>query len=118
MLINDLPYLMLKCLLCTIIIELIVGIILKIKNKKDYINIILVNIITNPLVSSIPVYFNIKFGILERNISLIILEILTILTEGFIYKKVFKFKKINPYLVSLILNMSSYLIGEIINYFM
>ena len=116
MLINDFPYLMLKCLLCTIIIELIIGFVLKIKNKKDYLNIILVNIITNPLVTSIPVYFNIKFGILERNISLIILEILTVLTEGFIYKKILNYKRINPYLISIILNMSSYLIGEIINY--
>lgn len=116
MLINDLPLIMLRCLILTIIIEVIIGLILKIKNKKDILNIILVNIITNPIVVSIPVYINIKFGLLERNISLIILEILTLFVEGFIYKKVLNYKKINPYLISLILNMSSYLIGEIINY--
>ena len=116
MLINDLPIMMLKCLILTIIIEIIVSIILKIKNKKDILNIILVNCITNPLVTSIPVYFNINFGLLERNISLLILEILTLFIEGFIYKKVLNYKKINPYLISLILNMSSYLIGKIINY--
>lgn len=116
MLINDLPLIMLRCLILTIIIEVIIGLILKIKNKKDILNIILVNIITNPIVVSIPVYINIKFGLLERNISLIILEILTLFVEGFIYKEVLNYKKINPYLISLILNMSSYLIGEIINY--
>lgn len=116
MLINDLPLIMLRCLILTIIIEVIIGLILKIKNKKDLLNIILANIITNPIVVSIPVYINIKFGLLERNICLIILEILTLFVEGFIYKKVLNYKKINPYLISLILNMSSYLIGEIINY--
>lgn len=116
MLINDLPLIMLRCLVLTIIIEVIVGLILKINNKKDIINIILVNFITNPIVVSIPVYINIKFGLLERNICLIILELLTLFIEGFIYKKVFNYKKINPYLISLILNISSYLIGEIINY--
>ena len=116
MLINDLPLIMLRCLILTIIIEVIIGLILKIKNKKDILNIILANIITNPIVVSIPVYINIKFGLLERNICLIILEILTLFVEGFIYKKVLNYKKINPYLISLILNMSSYLIGEIINY--
>lgn len=116
MLINDLPLIMLRCLILTIIIEVIIGLILKIKNKKDILNIILANIITNPIVVSIPVYINIKFGLLERNICLIILEIITLFVEGFIYKKVLNYKKINPYLISLILNMSSYLIGEIINY--
>ena len=116
MLINDLPLIMLRCLILTIIIEVIIGLILKIKNKKDILNIILANIITNPIVVSIPVYINIKFGLLERNICLIILEILTLFVEEFIYKKVLNYKKINPYLISLIINMSSYLIGEIINY--
>lgn len=116
MLINDLPIIMLRCLILTIIIEVVIGLILKIKNKKDILNIILVNIVTNPIVVSIPVYINIKFGLLERNISLITLELLTLFIEGYIYKKVLNYKKINPYLISLILNMSSYLIGEIINY--
>ena len=48
-------------------------------------------------------------------ITLIILEILTVIVEGYTYKKVFEYKKINPFLVSLILNASSYLIGELIN---
>ena len=116
MLINNLPLIMLKCLILTIIIEIIIGLLLKIKNKKDILNITLVNLITNPIVVSIPVYINIKFGLLERNICLIILELLTLFIEGFIYKKVLNYKKINPYLISLILNLSSYLIGEIINY--
>lgn len=116
MLINELPSILAKCLLYTIIIEILIAYLIKIRRKKDIINVILVNCITNPLVSSIPVYFNIRFGLIERNISLIILEILTVLTEGYIYKRVLNYKKINPYLISIILNTTSYLIGEIINY--
>ena len=44
----------------------------------------------------------------------IIMEIIVLFVEGTIYNKYFKYKKINPYLVSLILNASSYFIGGII----
>ena len=54
---------MIICLVATILIECIVAILLRIRNKKDIINIILANILTNPLVVSIPVYLNILYGI-------------------------------------------------------
>ena len=115
MIINKLPFIMLKCLICTIIIEIVIALILKIKDKKDLINILLVNILTNPIVVSIPVLILFIYGKKYSYITLYILEIITVITEGFIYKKVLKYKKINPYLISLILNLGSYLIGEIIN---
>lgn len=118
MLINELPKLMLRSLICTIIIELVVSIILGIRNKKDILNVILVNIITNPLVAVIPVYFNFFYSLKMRNIALIILEILTLIFEGYIYKKYLNFKKLNPFLISLILNCGSYFIGEVINRFL
>ena len=83
--INDLPIIMVKCLICTIIIELLIALILKIKDKKDLINIVLVNIVTNPIVVSFPIYIMILYGIKARIITLIILEILTVIIEGFIY---------------------------------
>lgn len=116
MIINDLPYIMCKCLILTIIIETIVALIIGIRNKKDILNIILVNILTNPLVTSIPVYFNIKYGVLERDIALIILEVFTVIIEGIIYIKFLKFKKINSILISIYLNACSYFIGEIVNF--
>lgn len=112
---NDLPIIMIKCLLCTIIIEVIIGLIIGIRDKKDILNIVLVNILTNPIVVSIPIYVMIYKGINARYYTLLVLEILTVLIEGLIYSKVFKYKKINPYLVSLILNLGSYFIGELIN---
>lgn len=113
--ISNLPYIMIKCLLCTIIIEVVMAFILKVRDKKDYLNIMLVNIITNPIVVSLPIFIYVKYGYNEYIISLIALELLTVLTEGLIYLKVLKYKKINPILLSLMLNASSYLIGEVIN---
>lgn len=114
--INDLPIIMVRCLLLTIIIEVIVGLLIGIRNKKDIINIILVNIVTNPIVVSVPILIYLYFGYKYERLSLYILEIITLFVEGFIYLKVLNYKKLNPFLISLLLNLSSYLIGELINY--
>ena len=112
--INELPLIMLICLSSTIVIELIMSLLLGIRNKKDILNVILVNIMTNPLVVSILMYITYN-RLLNITISIIILEILVILTEGFTYKKVLTFDKINPYVLSLILNITSYFIGGLLN---
>ena len=118
MLLDNLPLIMLDCLLSTIIIECLIGFALGIRYKKDFLNIIIANIITNPIVVSFPVYVMIRYGIYAENIILAILEILTVLVEGFIYSRVLKYKKINPFIISFILNLGSYLIGEVINMIM
>lgn len=112
--INELPLIMLICLSSTIVIELIMSLLLGIRNKKDILNVILVNIMTNPLVVSILMYITYN-RLFNTTISIIILEILVILTEGFAYKKVLTFDKINLYVLSLILNISSYFIGGLLN---
>ena len=112
--INELPLIMLICLSSTSVIELIMSLLLGIRNKKDILNVILVNIMTNPLVVSILMYITYN-RLFNTTISIIILEILVILTEGFTYKKVLTFDKINPYVLSLILNISSYFIGGLLN---
>lgn len=112
--INELPLIMLICLISTIVIELIMSLLLGMRNKKDILNVILINIMTNPLVVSILMYITYN-RLFNTTISIIILEILVILTEGFTYKKVLTFDKINPYVLSLILNISSYFIGGLLN---
>lgn len=112
---NDLPVIMIRCLICTIIIEVVIALIIGIRNKRDILNVIIVNILTNPIVVSLPIYIMMRYGLKARLYSLYILEVLTVLVEGLIYKKVLSFKKINPFLVALILNLGSYFIGEIIN---
>ena len=112
---NSLPLLLIRCLLLTIIIELIIALILGVRDKKDIINIILVNVITNPIVVMSQTLLYIKFGYNIEMIGIAILEVLVVLVEGLIYKKVLNYKKINPILLSLILNALSLLIGELIN---
>ena len=113
--IDELPLIMVKCLLFTIIIEVVIGFIIGIRNKKDILNVILVNIFTNPLVTSIPVFIYIKFGYKMEVVTLVTLEIFAFVSEGFLYGRILNNKKINPYLISLILNLSSYFIGCLIN---
>lgn len=115
MILLNLPKIMIICLLCTILIECLAAFILRVKSKKDYFNIILVNILTNPLVVSISVIIQVTLGMKIKNISLLILEILAFLTEGMIYHKYLEYKKINGFLLSLILNISSYFLGIVIN---
>lgn len=114
---SNLPFIMIRCLLLTIIIELVVGLILGIRDKKDIINIMLVNVITNPIVVITPIIVYLRFGYKFEIITLIILEILTIIVEGLIYRKTLRYNKINLILFSLVLNTCSYFIGEIINFF-
>lgn len=108
---------MLVSLLCTIVIESVIAYLLGVRSKRDFVNIILVNILTNPLVVSISFSTNILFGVEYKNIVLLILEFSALITEGFIYNKYLEHRKLNPYLISLILNFASYSIGFLINSF-
>ena len=114
MTISELPKVMIISLLCTLLIEISVAFILKYRGK-DLINVLLVNILTNPLLNSLVIAINYYWGLKARNISLYILEILVVLIEGFIYYKYLDRKKINGFILSLILNISSYGLGILIN---
>ncbi len=113
MLIKDIPRIMITCLLLTLIIELFFAWVFRIKDKKDFFNIMLANIITNPIVVILPHYISFNYGFKLYDVILIILEILAVIVEGVIYQKYLKYKKINPYLLSLLLNLLSYFIGYI-----
>lgn len=115
MLISELPIFMIRCLIITIFVELFVGYTIGIRDKKDLLNILLVNIFTNPLVTSLTTFFNLYYGYTGRIAAIIILELFAIVFEGFVYFKYFDYRKINGFLISLILNFSSYIVGEIIN---
>lgn len=108
------PYIMFICLIVTIIVELLVAFILQIRDKRDFINIILVNVLTNPLLISTSFLIFFRFGKKVVSIYEIVMEIIILLVEGAIYNKYLKYKKINSYAVSFILNACSYFIGSII----
>ena len=106
---------LLKSLSKTLIIELIISIILGIKNKDDIKVVICANIITNPVIVYITnciLMFNNKEVYFY---SVIILEIIVFIVEYIIYKKYIRFDKISPIFISLINNVLSFGIGVIIN---
>lgn len=113
--VSYLIYILIRCLLLTVAIEVFVGFLLKIKKRKDIITIIIVNVITNPIVVLVPLFIYYRFGHDYYLITLFLLEILTVIFEGFIYKIKLNYKRLNPFYISLLLNLSSYLIGELIN---
>ena len=112
---NNLPLILVRCLLLTIIIELVVALILSVRDKKDILNIILVNVLTNPVVVMTQTILYINYGHNIEMIGIIILEIFVVFIEGLIYKKTLEYNEINPFLLSLLLNASSFFIGELIN---
>lgn len=113
-----LPYIMILCLGVTEIIEIIVALLIRLREKKDLLNVLLVNVLTNPFLISTSYFIFIKYGNTSKKIYEIIMEVLIFLVEGMIYNKYLKYKKLNAYIVSLILNLSSYFIGGIIiNYY-
>lgn len=114
MLISDLPKVMIISLTCTLIIEVSLAFILRYRGK-DLLNVLLVNILTNPLLNSSIVAINVYWGLKARNICLYIFEVLVVIIEGYIYQKYLMRKKINGYILSLILNIASYGLGLLIN---
>lgn len=114
MLLNNVWQQFLLALALTIIIEISLSQILGVRNKKDIINIILVNLITNPIVNVTIFILNILYGLKYFYVGLIITELITVLFEGYVYKKCLSYKKINCYLLSIILNATSFMLGFLI----
>ena len=114
MYISDLPKVMIISLTITLVIELTIAFILKYRGKY-LLNVFLVNIMTNPLLNSSIVAINYYYGLKTRNIMLYGFEVLVVIIEGFIYQKYLERRKINGFLLSLILNIASYGLGLLLN---
>jgi len=110
-----LPVYMLVSLSCTIILECSAAALLRVRYRKDFLNILLVNVLTNPIVVSVSFAANVFGGLKIRAVSLVFLELFAFLCEALIYRKTLSYKKINPFLISLILNCTSYFLGIVIN---
>lgn len=112
--INEIPKYLLICVLLTIVIELSIAILLGVRDKKDILNITLINITTNLFLNISLILIQVYISLKVRNNMVIPLEILVVFIEGLVYKKVLQYKKINPYILSFILNLYSYVVGLII----
>lgn len=97
----------------TIALEFLFAVLVGIRNKKDLLLLILVNILTNP--PTVLIYYLLAFYTSwNKWLIQIPLEILVIFVEATYYKSYGKeFRR--PFLFSLLANMFSYGIGIILN---
>jgi hypothetical protein len=108
---------MILSLVFTVVIELIFAFPFLLSKKiiiKDFFEIIWANILTNPFVTFIT-YLSLQyFDFIIVNLIVIMLEIMVIFVEGYIFKKEFKNLKDYGYLFALYLNVLSFSFGFII----
>lgn len=114
--ISLLPFIMIRCLLMTLLIECGIACLAGVRQKNDIIIILLVNVLTNPLVVSSMVAVNFFFGSRVSGVYEYIIEAIVLIAEGLIYRKTLDNKKLNPFILSLLLNAASYLSGVVFNY--
>lgn len=104
-------------LLIVLVTEIAVSISFGAKTAKQLVIVALVNIITNPAVVLTALCLTIYLN-QWRNIGIVILEIFAVITEGFIFSKFKTFGRKNPYLISMVMNMVSFMTGELIKLFL
>lgn len=107
-----------EALALTLVIELTIALMLKVRNKYDILFIALINCVTNPLINviyaGILLFFRIEAYSLISYVVVFVLEIVVWLTEALFFKKMLEYKRMPGMLLSLILNASSFFIGLII----
>lgn len=106
----QIPLLLAKYLLITLFVEVGLMAVFRYK-KRDLLLSFYVNVLTNPFLVSLSMFLSLYLGHQKGLAALYFLEILAVLTEGFIYNRFLEKRKINGYLLSLILNLCSYLLG-------
>ncbi len=87
------------------------------RTARKIITVVLINIITNPTVVLSALCMTLFFA-KWQNIGVLILELFVFFVEGFMFSKFKIFGKRNAYLASLLLNIVSFVVGEVINIFL
>ena len=103
-------------LFLTLMIEISLALIVKIRDEENLTTVLWVNVLTNPVVVFTA---NMTSIILDNyfitRAVIYFLEIMVVIVEGYLFKKYLKDLKMNPYLFALYLNGISFLTGEVIN---
>lgn len=114
MTLEQLPLIMLRALALTILIECAAAWLLGLRTKRDQTTVVLVNLLTNPLVVSLGAAVSVWIGIRAVRPVTLVMEAAVVIIEGAVYRKTLITDR-NPYAVSLICNLASFLIGEVLN---
>lgn len=116
MTLEQLPLIMLRALVLTAAVECAVAWLIGVRDKRGQSVVVLVNLLTNPLVVSIGaavLYFAGPGALLTVTL---VMEVIVVAVEGMVYHKMAVNVR-NPFLISLICNLSSYVAGELLNRF-
>lgn len=113
MILERILFRLLYFLVLTIIIEAVFAFILSVRSVRGQLIVLLANVITNPILNCTLTVVSFYISKDLYYVFLVPLEILAVITEGFIYKKTLS-TKINPFLLSLVLNACSYFLGAVI----
>ena len=102
---------MLTALLLTVLIEAALAFLLGVRTWYGQGIVLLVNMITNPLLNAVLTVVSFYLSPAAYYWFLVPLELLVVFAEGRIYKSMLQIK-MNPYLLSFLLNLGSWLIGS------
>ncbi len=104
-----------KSFVLTLIIEYII-IKLLFMRKKIFIPVLLVNMLTNPVVVYI---YNIMslYSFVYRDVILLLLELLVIIVESYVYKYLLEITWKSALITSFIANAVAYIVGLLISLF-
>lgn len=85
------------------------------RRKSDWQIVVLAQCLTNPVLNML-LLVNSYFGLFNPVAVLVFLEVLVVLVEAAIYKKCLREKiKISPLAFSILLNVASFSVGQILN---
>lgn len=105
---------LLLSLALTLFLENIAAAIFGVKNRKDFLLISLVNIVTNPVLVQTLIIFGFIFINGTPWYFILFLEVVAVGVEGILYRNRLSFNKIKPFLFSLLLNVISYFGGRML----
>ena len=109
---------MLFALLLTVMIETAAALVLKVKTKKDILNIVIINCITNPILNiALAAASALTSNKTPLFILFLIFEALAVISEYCFYKKRMEYNYINLLLFSFILNGFSFFTGILLRIF-
>lgn len=101
---------MLTALALTVVIEGVLAFVLGVRTKYGQLVVLLTNVITNPLLNAVMTVVSFYISPTVYYWFLVPLEFLVVFVEGRIYKNTLSVK-MNPYLLSSLLNAGSCLLG-------
>ena len=97
------------CLIGTLLIEVTLALALGVRGWDDIEKVILINILTNPVLVTILFLLNrMRVDVKAIFFIQVGLEVVVVILEGMYYKRKLQKERMNPFLLSMVLNAVSY----------